>query len=89
MDPDSPFCHTAGAMQRNDLPYKMTHGSFHYVEGWPGSLFYAEKMAGGGGGGISLPRIMTQVISLRNEMTHGSFCRGGGVSFLCITPTKS
>ena len=28
---------------------------------------------------------MTRVISIRNEMTHGSFCRGG--SFLCITPT--
>ena len=30
-------------MQRNDPLYKKTHGSFHFVEGWPGSLFYAEK----------------------------------------------
>ena len=33
---------------------------------------------------ISLRRIMTRVIPLRTEMTHGSFCKGG--SFLCILP---
>ena len=29
-------------------------------------------------GVISLRRMMTQVIPLRREMTHGSFCKGGG-----------
>ena len=74
-------------MQRNDPPYKMIRVSFHYVEGWPGTLVFRRKHDP-----RVLFRIMTQVISLRTEMTHGlflyvtngSFCRGE--SFLCVTP---
>ena len=36
---------------------------------------------------ISLRRITTWVIPLRNEMAHGSFCRGG--SFLFNTPART
>ena len=35
-----------------------------------------------GSGAISLRRIMTRVILLRSEMTHGSFCRQGHFSAL-------
>ena len=35
-------------------------------------------------GGVGVFSPLSVVISLRTEMTHGSFCKGG--SFLCISP---